>query len=237
MFFQGLWVGCIGGSTSETIVYHRENISFSFQYVKRSRDRSISPEHTPTGGGAAGYQRVERIELSKGNKGLGFSIAGGVGNEHIPGDTAIYVTKIIDGGAAQMDGRMQVGDKLLAVGNQTLENVTHETAVAALKATSDRVVLLVAKTPHSVQAEPHVGGGSIGGGGRSFNDSFGANEVGHHVNDGRSFHAMDQSPPRPRGGSYGAPGSATPTRPLRYDDMPAPPSATGGYGRPQEIPR
>ncbi len=47
--------------------------------------------------------------------GLGFSIAGGVGNQHIPGDNSIYVTKVIDGGAAQKDGRLQVGDRLLMV--------------------------------------------------------------------------------------------------------------------------
>lgn len=49
--------------------------------------------------------------------GLGFSIAGGVGNQHIPGDNSIYVTKIIEGGAAHKDGRLQIGDKILAVGN------------------------------------------------------------------------------------------------------------------------
>lgn len=47
--------------------------------------------------------------------GLGFSIAGGVGNQHIPGDNSIYVTKIIEGGAAHKDGRLQIGDKILAV--------------------------------------------------------------------------------------------------------------------------
>ena len=47
--------------------------------------------------------------------GLGFSIAGGIGNQHIPGDNGIFVTKVIDGGAAQMDGRLAVGDRLLAV--------------------------------------------------------------------------------------------------------------------------
>lgn len=47
--------------------------------------------------------------------GLGFSIAGGVGNQHIPGDNSIYVTKVIEGGAAHKDGRLQIGDKLLAV--------------------------------------------------------------------------------------------------------------------------
>lgn len=57
------------------------------------------------------------IELIKGNKGLGFSIAGGIGNQHIPGDNGIYVTKIMEGGAAQVDGRLVVGDKLVAVRN------------------------------------------------------------------------------------------------------------------------
>lgn len=47
--------------------------------------------------------------------GLGFSIAGGVGNQHIPGDNSIYVTKIIDGGAAQKDSRLHIGDRLLMV--------------------------------------------------------------------------------------------------------------------------
>lgn len=56
--------------------------------------------------------------LSRGSllPGLGFSIAGGVGNQHIPGDNSIYVTKIIEGGAAHKDGRLQIGDKILAVG-------------------------------------------------------------------------------------------------------------------------
>ncbi|XP_046454182.1 disks large 1 tumor suppressor protein-like isoform X4 [Daphnia pulex] len=96
--------------------------------------------------------RIVEIELCKGNKGLGFSIAGGSGNQHIPGDNGIYITKIMDGGAAQVDGRLAVGDKLILVRNlplmteKNLENVSHEDAVSALKCTSDRVVLVVAKT-------------------------------------------------------------------------------------------
>jgi discs large protein 2/3 len=57
--------------------------------------------------------------------GLGFSIAGGVGNQHIPGDNSIYVTKIIDGGAAQKDGRLQVGDRLLMVSVTQAKLCTH----------------------------------------------------------------------------------------------------------------
>lgn len=55
------------------------------------------------------------IDLVKGGKGLGFSIAGGIGNQHIPGDNGIYVTKIMEGGAAHVDGRLSIGDKLVAV--------------------------------------------------------------------------------------------------------------------------
>uniref|UniRef100_A0A671R7N6 Disks large homolog 1 n=1 Tax=Sinocyclocheilus anshuiensis TaxID=1608454 RepID=A0A671R7N6_9TELE len=83
------------------------------------------------------------------SSGLGFSIAGGVGNQHIPGDNGIYVTKIIEGGAAHKDGRLQIGDKLLAVNSSCLEEVTHEHAVTALKNTPDVVYLKVAK-PNSV---------------------------------------------------------------------------------------
>ncbi|XP_016394032.1 discs large homolog 1-like protein isoform X4 [Sinocyclocheilus rhinocerous] len=94
-------------------------------------------------------EKVLEIKLIKGPKGLGFSIAGGVGNQHIPGDNSIYVTKIIEGGAAHKDGRLQIGDKLLAVNSSCLEEVTHEHAVTALKNTPDVVYLKVAK-PNSV---------------------------------------------------------------------------------------
>nr|XP_004654412.1 disks large homolog 1 isoform X11 [Jaculus jaculus] len=94
-------------------------------------------------------EKIMEIKLIKGPKGLGFSIAGGVGNQHIPGDNSIYVTKIIEGGAAHKDGKLQIGDKLLAVNSVCLEEVTHEEAVTALKNTSDFVSLKVAK-PASV---------------------------------------------------------------------------------------
>ncbi|XP_075953594.1 discs large homolog 1-like protein isoform X4 [Anarhichas minor] len=94
-------------------------------------------------------EKVMEIKLVKGPKGLGFSIAGGVGNQHIPGDNSIYVTKVIEGGAAHKDGRLQIGDKLLAVNSANLEEVSHEHAVTALKNTPDVVYLKVAK-PNSV---------------------------------------------------------------------------------------
>lgn len=102
-------------------------------------------------------EKIMEIKLIKGPKGLGFSIAGGVGNQHIPGDNSIYVTKIIEGGAAHKDGKLQIGDKLLAVNSVCLEEVTHEEAVTALKNTSDFVYLKVAKpTTSSQSVDNHV---------------------------------------------------------------------------------
>ncbi|XP_042149766.1 disks large 1 tumor suppressor protein isoform X6 [Ixodes scapularis] len=112
--------------------------------VKRQRYPGSQPplsqqqQHTPP--------QVVEIELIKGNKGLGFSIAGGIGNQHVPGDDGIYVTKVMEGGAAHLDRRLEVGDKLVAVGDVNLESVTHEDAVATLKNTGDQVVLTVVKS-------------------------------------------------------------------------------------------
>ncbi len=47
--------------------------------------------------------------------GLGFSIAGGHGNQHVLGDDGIFVTKIIPEGAAEKDGTLATGDRIIQV--------------------------------------------------------------------------------------------------------------------------
>ncbi|BFG00598.1 disks large 1 tumor suppressor protein [Drosophila madeirensis] len=116
--------------------------------------------------GSASGSKVIEIDLVKGGKGLGFSIAGGIGNQHIPGDNGIYVTKLMDGGAAQVDGRLSIGDKLIAVrtngSEKNLENVTHELAVATLKSITDKVTLIVGKTQHLTSSASQSGGSVAG---------------------------------------------------------------------------
>ena len=62
----------------------------------------------------------------------------------------------MEGGAAHVDGRLSIGDKLLNVKtktfNKNLENVSHEDAVATLKAIVERVLLTVQKAQHVVQS-------------------------------------------------------------------------------------
>ena len=99
--------------------------------------------------GSAG-EMIE-VELMKGSKGLGFTIAGGINNQHIPGENGIYVTKVMEGGAAYLDGRIAVGDRLMAVrnlptGDFYLDDCSHEEAVKALKASKEKVCLVLQKT-------------------------------------------------------------------------------------------
>lgn len=47
--------------------------------------------------------------------GLGFNIVGGVDQQYVMNDSGIYVSKIKEDGAAALDGRLQEGDKIVAV--------------------------------------------------------------------------------------------------------------------------
>jgi hypothetical protein len=85
---------------------------------------------------------------------LGFSITGGVGSQHIRGDDGIYVKYIQEGGLISWDGRIWVGDQLVAVKQEldgariSLDNCTHEHAVSILRnvCSAKRVVLIVRKS-------------------------------------------------------------------------------------------
>lgn len=140
--------------------------------------------------------KILEIDLVKGGKGLGFSIAGGIGNQHIPGDNGIYVTKIMEGGAAQVDGRLSIGDKLIAVHangtEKNLENVNHEEAVATLKSVQESVVLVVGKMGNYAPSPNNSGVRLVGGGGggngtagnlNSLSMGTGMNNIGQSVVD------------------------------------------------------
>ena len=54
--------------------------------------------------------------------GLGFSIAGGRGNQHVLGDDGIFITKIIPDGPAEEEGTLSVGDRILQVCNLSISS-------------------------------------------------------------------------------------------------------------------
>lgn len=53
----------------------------------------------------------ENIYLDLSHKGLGMSIRGGIDSPNDLGSTAIYVSGILNGGAVNLDGRIQIGNQ------------------------------------------------------------------------------------------------------------------------------
>ncbi|XP_028273173.1 tyrosine-protein phosphatase non-receptor type 13 isoform X3 [Parambassis ranga] len=83
------------------------------------------------------------VELSKKDSSLGISVTGGVNTTVRHG--GVYVKAIIPKGAAELDGRIQKGDRVVAVNGKTLEGATHEKAVEVLRDTGQMVHLLLEK--------------------------------------------------------------------------------------------
>ena len=84
--------------------------------------------------------KTMKVEVIKTGAGLGLSIAGGKGSTPFKGDDeGIFVSRITDGGAAQIAG-LQVGDKLLYVNEHCLKEVDHYKAVHILKSCGARFV-------------------------------------------------------------------------------------------------
>ncbi|XP_023264404.1 tyrosine-protein phosphatase non-receptor type 13 isoform X5 [Seriola lalandi dorsalis] len=83
------------------------------------------------------------IELSKKDSSLGISVTGGVNTTVRHG--GIYVKAIIPKGAAELDGRIQKGDRVVAVNGKSLEGATHQQAVEVLRDTGQTVHLLLEK--------------------------------------------------------------------------------------------
>lgn len=96
----------------------------------------------------------EEIVLERGGAGLGFSIAGGTDNPHYGNDTAIYITKLIPGGAASADGRLRVNDTILQVNDVSVVDVPHAAAVDALKRAGNTVKLVSFVPLHPLPSPP-----------------------------------------------------------------------------------
>lgn len=85
------------------------------------------------------------VKLKRGPTGLGFNIVGGVDQQFVVDDSGIYVSKIKEDGAAALDGRIQEGDKILAINGIKLEDRTHKAAVDLFKGAGEDVELQVLK--------------------------------------------------------------------------------------------
>ncbi|XP_063105461.1 tyrosine-protein phosphatase non-receptor type 13 isoform X11 [Cavia porcellus] len=86
---------------------------------------------------------VFEVELAKNKNSLGISVTGGVNTSVKHG--GIYVKAVIPKGAAESDGRIHKGDRVLAVNGVSLEGATHKQAVEILRNTGQMVHLLLEK--------------------------------------------------------------------------------------------
>uniref|UniRef100_A0A803K2X6 Protein scribble homolog n=1 Tax=Xenopus tropicalis TaxID=8364 RepID=A0A803K2X6_XENTR len=86
--------------------------------------------------------------LARNDKGLGFSIAGGVGSTpYRAGETGIFISRIAEGGAAHRDGTLRVGDRVISINGVDMTEARHDQAVALLTSTCPTITLLLEREP------------------------------------------------------------------------------------------
>uniref|UniRef100_A0A3Q2D4S0 Protein tyrosine phosphatase non-receptor type 13 n=1 Tax=Cyprinodon variegatus TaxID=28743 RepID=A0A3Q2D4S0_CYPVA len=88
------------------------------------------------------------VELSKIDSSLGINVTGGANTTVRHG--GIYVKALIPQGAADLDGRIQKGDRVLAVNGRSLEGATHQQAVEILRDTGQEVISALRGTGQEV---------------------------------------------------------------------------------------
>ncbi|KAF0025150.1 hypothetical protein F2P81_022031 [Scophthalmus maximus] len=83
------------------------------------------------------------VELRKIAGSLGISISGGFDTSHPNG--GIYIKSLVAGGAAERDGRVHTGDRLLEVDGIRFQDFTYQQAVECLSRTGEVVTMVVEK--------------------------------------------------------------------------------------------
>jgi len=102
-------------------------------------------------------EKEMRIDVYKGVRTFGLVLVGGVSNQQSHGDSSIYVSKVLEGGLAEVDGRIMPGDRITAV-KQFLEDgdaytfnfdengsATHEDARQILRRCKGNVALFIVR--------------------------------------------------------------------------------------------
>lgn len=82
------------------------------------------------------------VELTKDVHGLGITIAGYVGDTNQE-PSGIFVKSITQGSAVEQDGRIHVGDQIIAVDGTNIQGFTNQQAVEVLRHTSQMVCLIL----------------------------------------------------------------------------------------------
>ncbi|XP_042637235.1 multiple PDZ domain protein [Orycteropus afer afer] len=106
---------------------------------------SSSPTSMPETRVDASTQKSEEsetfdVELTKNIQGLGITIAGYIGDKKLE-PSGIFVKSITKSSAVEHDGRIQIGDQIIAVDGTNLQGFTNQQAVEVLRHTGQTVHL------------------------------------------------------------------------------------------------
>ncbi|XP_060124877.1 multiple PDZ domain protein isoform X8 [Zootoca vivipara] len=93
------------------------------------------------------------VELTKNTQGLGITIAGYIGDKTSE-PSGIFVKSITKGSAVEHDGRIHVGDQIIAVDGTNLQGFTNQQAVEVLRHTGQTVGLTLVR--RGLKQENHI---------------------------------------------------------------------------------
>ncbi|XP_069798018.1 membrane-associated guanylate kinase, WW and PDZ domain-containing protein 3a isoform X7 [Narcine bancroftii] len=95
----------------------------SDQYPQTAADRE-----TQTAGSRPQNSDCFAVELERGPRGFGFSVRGG--KEYNMG---LFILRLAEGGAALLDGRIQVGDQIVEINGESTQGITHKRAIELIQ--------------------------------------------------------------------------------------------------------
>lgn len=91
---------------------------------------------------ASDDEEIHHIDIRRDGQGFGFSIRGGA--EY---NAPLCVLRIAEGGAAEGDRRLRVGDELLEINGNSTEGMLHSDAITIIKHGGNMVKLIVRRLP------------------------------------------------------------------------------------------
>ena len=114
----------------------------------------------PMVGNAMWNSDIETVELTKAEKGLGFSILD-YQDPQDPRETVIVIRSLVPGGVAKTDGRLTPGDRLLGVNDVNLAHASLDEAVQALKGAPPGIVRIGVAKPLPVDVDDNLKNGDM----------------------------------------------------------------------------
>ncbi|XP_027837048.1 protein lap4 isoform X4 [Aphis gossypii] len=119
----------VNNSRAPSVISHQNNYEHTNGY---SLDRNRkTPE--PLKELDSTKKQIVYTTLIRDQNGLGFSIAGGKGSSHFKeNNESIFISRITEGGAAEKDGKLQVGDQVISINGIDVAGARHDQAVSML---------------------------------------------------------------------------------------------------------